>query len=163
MVRFNWQMLCATKPRQAYLVCCPEGEVDNFVFLMRKKALGVVCVIRGQRCAQENQCLAEWAAALQFPWYFGHNWDAFDECIADLEWWDASCYLVIVTNIDRVLAHSERDFRILLDILHGRMREDVPFHVMFHCSEEYEATVFKRLEGAGVRTIRCSVEPEKSK
>lgn len=34
----------------------------------------------------KNELLATAGAALGFPDYFGHNWDAFDECLNDLAW-----------------------------------------------------------------------------
>ena len=40
----------------------------------------------------------EFAAALQFPWYFGENADAFDECLADLAWLPPHEGYVIVVN-----------------------------------------------------------------
>lgn len=42
--------------------------------------------LRGKRCATEDDFLIEVSASFQFPFYYGENWPAFDECIQDLEW-----------------------------------------------------------------------------
>lgn len=34
----------------------------------------------------KEQLLRNLAAALQFPNYFGFNWDALDDCLSDLSW-----------------------------------------------------------------------------
>ncbi len=36
--------------------------------------------------------------ALQFPSYFGPNWDAFEECITDLSWLEADGYALLIYN-----------------------------------------------------------------
>ncbi len=36
--------------------------------------------------------------ALQFPAYFGSNWDAFEECITDLCWLEADGYALLIYN-----------------------------------------------------------------
>jgi len=36
--------------------------------------------------------------ALQFPAYFGSNWDAFEECITDLSWLEVDGYALLVYN-----------------------------------------------------------------
>lgn len=45
-----------------------------------------VRTVRGSKMLTEDQLFTEVSAALQFPYYFGENWPAFDECLADLEW-----------------------------------------------------------------------------
>lgn len=49
--------------------------------------------------------LDEFCAALQFPWYFGHNRDAFDECIRELDWLGTFDSLtVVIYDGDAILA-----------------------------------------------------------
>lgn len=40
----------------------------------------------------------EISSAMRFPWYFGWNWAAFDECITDLEWLDFSSLLIVIDD-----------------------------------------------------------------
>src|SRR5262245_41285350 len=44
----------------------------------------VARVVRGVKCSTATKLFDEFAAALQFPDYFGENWDAFSDCFADL-------------------------------------------------------------------------------
>jgi hypothetical protein len=74
-------------------------------------------VLRGTKCRTAAALLEEFAHALKFPDYFGHNWDALEECLADLEWLPAKGYLLIVTEAERVLAQEEEDYNTFLEVL----------------------------------------------
>jgi hypothetical protein len=39
------------------------------------------------------------ARSLQFPAYFGMNWDAFEECLTDLSWYRAKGFAIVFTSI----------------------------------------------------------------
>ncbi len=58
----------------------------------------VARVVRGGRCSDKRRLLQEFAAALQFPHYFGNNWDAFDECMNDLSWIKGSRLVLLIVN-----------------------------------------------------------------
>jgi RNAse (barnase) inhibitor barstar len=52
----------------------------------------------GSRIDSKDGLLTAVATALAFPHYFGHNWDALDECLGDIEeptvveWVEASSF-----------------------------------------------------------------------
>jgi hypothetical protein len=45
-----------------------------------------VRTVRGSKMRTVERLFDELAAALQSPYYFGENWPAFDEYLADMDW-----------------------------------------------------------------------------
>lgn len=69
-----------------------------------------VRTVRGRKMRTLGGLFDEFAAALQFPLYFGENADAFDECIAELETLPAGeGYVVVISEPDQVLADTDAD------------------------------------------------------
>ena len=108
-------------------------------------------VIKGAKCQTTDGLLREWARALDFPDYFGHNWDALEECLADLEWLPAKGYILLITDAAQVLPDDEEEYTTLLEVLRdageawgsgqagmGRQRA-TPFHVLFAVTEREKA------------------------
>ncbi|MBV6703304.1 barstar family protein [Kitasatospora aureofaciens] len=68
--------------------------------------------VDGQRCRTKADLLTTWAQALAFPGYFGHNWDAFEECLGDVLHpagdpdRPSARLLVVVTDADALLADA---------------------------------------------------------
>jgi len=64
-----------------------------------------VRAVRGSKTRTRRALLDEFSAALQFPYYFGENWPAFNECLADLDWLSVSTgVVVLVYEAAQVLA-----------------------------------------------------------
>ena len=95
-----------------------QDEADKLVFSLQcNPDGGAVKVIRGWKCSNYEALHNEVAAALQFPNYYGENWNAMDECITDLDWMPADWYLIYVSTIEDVLPGDEGSFSIFLRIL----------------------------------------------
>jgi len=61
--------------------------------------------------------LARIAAALNFPAWFGGNWDALEDCLTDLSWREARAHLLLFEGYEPLRAAPGDDFGVLLDIL----------------------------------------------
>ena len=137
-------LLCnATPPWSALLVVHRGAEASAFV----KTPPGFVLrTIQGKKCPTPSALLDEFARVLAFPDYFGHNWDAFEECLADLEWLPAKGYIVLITDTDAVLPDDEEEYDTLLEVLDdageawskGQTADGrrAPFHVVFVIAEQ---------------------------
>lgn len=137
--------------------------------LIRLPAGSVLKVIKGGHCKTPATLYAEFARALAFPDYFGHNWDALEECLTDLEWLPAKGYVLLITDAAHVLSNDDTKYETFLEILcdageawgSGQagmgMRRATPFHVLFAVSEREKA---KRAHW-GMNDIRA--EPNRKK
>jgi hypothetical protein len=143
------------------------SEITDFGWSLTKhdSLKVVVRFLRGQKMKKVNGLDDECAAALQFPWYFGENWSAFDECIRDLSWLTADVYTLIITDSPAVLSEEdEEQFSIFVRILDKASREwgrpvettewwrrpAIPFHVVFQCQKAETQSVISRLGEIGV-------------
>ena len=64
------------------------------------------------RFAAKDPLLKNIAAALDFPDWFGHNWDALEDCLSDLSWRQAPGYVLLFERSRR-----NDDFGVLIDVL----------------------------------------------
>ncbi|WP_067818721.1 barstar family protein [Nocardia inohanensis] len=67
--------------------------------------------VRGRRMRTVAEVFDEFAAAFQFPYYFGENKDAFDECLRDLDEFVGAArgYVVVVRNAALLLDEEPGD------------------------------------------------------
>lgn len=91
--------------------------------LVQADPLEVVRVLRGSKMTTDAKLFDEVGAALQFPTYFGENWNALRDCLGDLEWIPADRYLIIVTEVDTMLAEAPDLLEHLVVTLSGVAQE----------------------------------------
>jgi barstar (barnase inhibitor) len=123
--------------------------------------------VAGERdkSADTPRFMREVAAALQFPYYFGHNWAAFRDCVNDLSWLKGASYLVIFDSAQHLLSGSPEDFGILLRILndaHDQWRtvttdfgalgeRRMTFQSVLACEPLAVDGLIRRIRGAGAQ------------
>lgn len=70
------------------------------------------------------------ARALEFPDWFGGNWDALEDCLSDLSWRKASATVLVIRNFVR-----NDQLGILIDILRSTAQyweaQDASFVAVF--------------------------------
>jgi hypothetical protein len=106
-------------------------------------AAGLRCVhIDLAGCRSKAGFLARVADALEFPWWFGQNWDALADCLGDLAWLPAEGYLLVLDNPAELRRAAPDPYAVAVDILSDAAREwgrrDTPFWVFI--SGEKEST-----------------------
>jgi hypothetical protein len=108
----------------------------------------VVRVLDGRKCHTKAGLLGECARVLDFPSYFGKNWDAFEECLTDLQWLPAPGYLFVITEAEQVLPDHDEEYESFITILEesGKVwaveqdvRPEIPFHVLLTVEEQHRS------------------------
>jgi RNAse (barnase) inhibitor barstar len=133
----------ATPPWSSLLIV-PRGT--SATALVRPPSGFVLRTIQGKQCRTSTGLFDEFARALTFPDYFGHNWDALEECLADFEWLPAKGYILLITDAQAVLPEDEEEYETLLEILDdageawskGQTTDSrrAPFHALFAIAEQ---------------------------
>lgn len=92
--------------------------------------------IDGQQICDKQSFLSEFAKKLHFPDYFGHNWDAFNDCLTDLSWLGQHDVIIIIYRDSQVFRNQQPENwgianAILLDAIDYWRRKQVSMIVMF--------------------------------
>ena len=138
-----------------YLVDAPASMLTNWAWQMSNgNPSTAIRFVRGEKMKTTQGLFDEFSAAMQFPYYFGENWDAFRDCLLDLEWLSGDAYGLIITNSHDLLKGSPQDLDILIDNLHEAASEfkeaGKRFVTLFHCEGENKTEVYKTLQSVGV-------------
>lgn len=93
--------------------------------------------IAGERLSGKSAMLEAVAKALAFPDWFGFNWDALEECLADLSWHEGAIALLF-DDVATAEEKAPEEWGVLLDILADAARhwrgEGRPFAVLLQGS-----------------------------
>ena len=100
-------------------------DIDNMFWRLREIGAGKVFAARarGSRMSDFQSMSDELSACLHFPYYYGNNWDAFDECIGDLEWLLAEEVFLFIDDFDRVFPRNDEGFNFLMEALEDAIQE----------------------------------------
>jgi len=112
--------------------------------------IGWRCVIMdGSGVSDKEQFLRECERSYQFPAFFGHNWDALADCLADLQWLPPpeaggdGGILTVFEDSDVFARADLEDYDIALEVweeaAEAWRRIGVPFTVLLRPGAETES------------------------
>src|SRR4051794_17109325 len=126
-----------------------------------------VRTVRGTKMRSTAALMNEVSAALQFPHYFGENWAALDECLADMEWLLPSKGIVLVVrDAEQVLVNEDAEeleafvaalrnasyeYGEPVELGEAWDRPAVPFHVVLQVSGDVSSDAARRWAAAGAQ------------
>jgi RNAse (barnase) inhibitor barstar len=72
--------------------------------------------IDGQAIRSKSAFMEAFAKGMNFPSYFGNNWDAFEECLTDLDWCLSSKYIIIYDHLNNFAQAEPQQWEVARDI-----------------------------------------------
>jgi hypothetical protein len=88
-------------------------RADEVLDAMRGSGLRVAQVSFAG-ASEKTELLARVARGLEFPDWFGGNWDALEDCLTDLSWLEADGYVLLIDTAGGLAAD---DFGVFADVL----------------------------------------------
>src|SRR5262245_25584003 len=145
-----------------HLAVMSPSELSNRVRALEERSSRPLTarVVRGRKSATEKTLFDECAAALQFPLYFGDNWDALHDCLGDLDWLNVEALVLIIADASHLLEKAsveefQQFFRILEEAAKqwrqpGGASKGRPYHVVLHAAPGEETAMLSRCKSAGL-------------
>jgi len=88
----------------------------------------------GKKITDKKTFLAQIAREMEFPDYFGKNWDALNDCLTDMPWSQGHGYIVLFQAPDRMYKKSPQDMAVALDVFKTAIEFwrglNIPFYVL---------------------------------
>ena len=94
-----------------------EGDISAKELSNISKQHGLAFfLLDGAKITNKEQFLKEAAVQLQFPDYFGANWDAFEDCLTDMSWHEAGGYVIMFDGAAAFAERSPEQFNMAVQI-----------------------------------------------
>lgn len=77
-----------------------DEQLYTLMYTAEHEKNAYVCHVKGQFCNVLDGFFHEISSGMRFPSYFGWTWDAFDECITDLEWLKFSSLFIVIDDCE---------------------------------------------------------------
>ncbi|WP_052745644.1 barstar family protein [Allosalinactinospora lopnorensis] len=161
-----------TRPEAPWAVVADETLAVDELREELSVTRGIAWVdLDGAEMTRYESLMAAFQTKFEIPDYFGHNWPALDETLADLEWFPAEGYVAHVRNAHMVLQdHTEYGLHVFYRLM-GRVSEEwsvpvevgeywdrgpVPFHWLLTCPKDARQGVvdlFREAEAEAPRVL----------
>ncbi|MCL2535993.1 MAG: barstar family protein [Nocardiaceae bacterium] len=115
------------------------------------RAVRPVRHVRGRRMPTVPALFDEFAAALQFPYYFGRNKDAFDECFGEIGETVGDAPVVLVLDADVLLTEQPTELSWFAAAV-----GHTPASIVLQVRPGHADTVLDRFASAGVHLPRIA-------
>ncbi|MEW6497550.1 MAG: barstar family protein [Cyanobacteriota bacterium] len=73
--------------------------------------------INGKNVTSKSEFFQNCAETMNFPDYFGYNWDAFADCMNDLSWLSANGYILLYTQPENFANNDPSEWSTVLLVL----------------------------------------------
>lgn len=94
------------------------------------------------RVQSKKEFLLRIAKALNFPEWFGHNWDALNDCLTDLSWLGGSGWVVIIENAKTFAERHPEEFATVVQIFKSATEhwrgKTTPLWILIHDSTDWK-------------------------
>ena len=121
---------------RATVECIHFVEASQLPAISDLTKLGLhVAEISAKNIGTHSDLFSAIADAMNFPEYFGKNWDALEECLCDLEWISAKGYVLLIHRANQFWQHAPKLAGQLVEswlFCDGYwLSRNIPFHVIF--------------------------------
>jgi RNAse (barnase) inhibitor barstar len=107
-------VLASDMPRGVYWLRT-HASVPELSKLARLKGMAFFH-LEGEKIEGKDQFLNRASVAMKFPSHFGKNWDAFYDCITDMEWVRAEGYCIYFDHTDAFAEHHESELETVIEL-----------------------------------------------
>ena len=107
-------LLASDQPRGVYW-SKSHASVAELSKLARNKGMAFFH-LEGQKIEKKEQFLNHAAVALKFPSHFGNNWDAFYDCLTDMDSINAEGYVIYFDHTDAFAGHHESQLETVVEL-----------------------------------------------
>jgi hypothetical protein len=110
----SWQQIFV-RPKNSGVYTAEQDSIPDICRAAAEKGL-VLFRVDAAGIKGKQEFINAVARILQYPEYFGFNWDAFEDCLTDLSWQQANGYLLLLENLEDFAFNAPEEMKIARSI-----------------------------------------------